>query len=204
MCMLAIVGNGMVGKDQAKLIDACDLVIRFNEWKNYGENCGQRVDVLCICNTGNPARDFIRRACIRKAPFYDLVSEIWFPRDSSVHKEHAKVFAPSYPARKFDDQSDLLVASNALSAKRIVRFSRETNQRVFQALRARARQPFTCPSTGMLGIDYVLTEPRFADYKKNLFGFGFQGWEGHPWEAEQEQVKHYCSVREDVLFWKSP
>ena len=100
----------MVGKDQAKLIDACDLVIRFNEWKNYGENCGQRVDVLCICNTGNPARDFIRRACIRKAPFYDLVSEIWFPRDSSVHKEHAKVFAPSYPARKFDDQSDLLGA----------------------------------------------------------------------------------------------
>ena len=200
MRKLAIVGNAPLEKGQAAIIDACEWVVRFNEWKNHRGDSGQRVDVLCVTNTGNPAEIFIRDRLIGSAPFLSHVSEIWFPRDFPAHQQQARQFDRTYPDRKLLDRSDEIVASNQLHEKRIVRFSSELNQQVFAALRARSATPFLCPSTGALTIAHGLEDPRFAGYEKLLFGFGFQGWHGHPWEAEKALAQHHCATREDVRF----
>lgn len=195
---VAVVGNGPVSWLDSFRIDRCDVVIRFNEWKNYRRHGGRRADVLCICNTGAPARKFIERNLIGGAPFIERISEVWFPRDEEVHKRHASVFDPDAPASEFEDLSEGLVSSNRLSGKRLIHFSGAFNQAVFDSLSRRAVGPFLCPSTGILAIEYVLCNPRFAGSRKFVFGFSHQGWDGHPWQAERALLDERRATRTDL------
>ena len=204
MPSIAIVGNGPVSKDQSGLIDACNVVVRFNEWKNYGQNSGLKADILCITNMGVPANRIIRGALIGKVPHLDQISEIWFPRDSEVHKAHTAEFAPEYLLNEFDDLSVSLLDSNNLSAKRIVRFSAGFNRKIFRTLLLLGHRSFHCPSTGIFAIEYILGEERFAGYQKFLFGFGFQGWRGHPWATERDLVIYRSLTRDDFHLGTQP
>ena len=49
---IMIVGNGAVDEGAAPLIDAADMVIRFNGSRNFGA-AGTRTDVVAVCNTGS-------------------------------------------------------------------------------------------------------------------------------------------------------
>ncbi|MDI6838706.1 MAG: Urease operon accessory protein, partial [Rhizobiaceae bacterium] len=51
---IVIVGNGEVPQGAAEAIDAADIVVRFNESRNFGLS-GNRTDVVAVCNTGRPA-----------------------------------------------------------------------------------------------------------------------------------------------------
>lgn len=185
---LAIVGSSEVKNDQSEQIDTCDLVIRFNECKVYDKNNGKKVDVLCITNTGLPALRISSGNRILNSPFYHMISEIWFPRDARTHTRHAK--------EDFYDESKRLVESNDLSRFTIVKFSAELNLYIFDQLK-RCNMPFNCPSTGFFGIMYVLTQKRFAEYDKYLFGFEFTGYHCHAWESGKYLANIYASTRED-------
>ena len=50
---IMIVGNGAVDEGAAPLIDAADMVIRFNGSRNFGA-AGRKSDVIAVCNTGRP------------------------------------------------------------------------------------------------------------------------------------------------------
>jgi hypothetical protein len=52
---IAIVGNANFSFNQSDRIDKCDFVLRFNECKNFGLNCGTKTDAICVTNTGIPA-----------------------------------------------------------------------------------------------------------------------------------------------------
>jgi hypothetical protein len=47
----------------------------------------------------------------------------------------------------------------------------------------------TFPSTGFLAVIYAMREYSPAGWAINLFGFGWQGWKRHDWEAERKWVK---------------
>lgn len=197
---IAIVGNAPIQYDVSELIDSCDLVVRFNEYINYGKNSGQRADILCVCNTGLPARQISQRASISNAPFFSELSEIWFPRDEDVHLRHVQPFCLEIPLTEYVDRSDLLIESNKLSATQVLIFGPELNEKAYHILSSKAKWPFLCPSSGFLALEYILSESRFFDYDKFLFGFSFRGFKGHPWEAEKQMIMQYAKHRDDLYF----
>jgi hypothetical protein len=196
--VFAIIGNAPIPVDYSEFIDNCELVLRINEGKNIGVHSGQKTDILCITNTGGPARRIIEGKSIWNSSYYNKLSEVWFPRDSEVHKKYLQTVELPYPATEFDNRADELVAANDLSRTTIRQFSGEFNEAVFKKLKDRARHPFICPSTGLLAIEYILSKARFDRYNKVLAGFTFEGWAGHPWELEQRIVWGYAGRRMDV------
>ena len=187
---LAIVGSAPIVEDQSNQIDGCDFVIRFNECKVYGGNSGVKVNVLCVTNTGIPSMRISVKQSILRSGFYDLVSEIWFPRNPTVHT--------AYSGADFSDNSEHLIERNQLSHLKSVYFSKELNKYVFDLLEGSFHGECNCPSTGIFGIMYVLTERRFMDYDKFLFGFGFSGYICHPWKSEEHLISHYADTRDDL------
>lgn len=198
MQRMAIVGNATVRRDLTKLIDSCEIVVRFNEYRTIGKNTGHKTDILCVCNTGDPAKKISQNSSILRASFYSQGLEVWFPRNESVHKSYISQHCSKFNEENFyQDLSELITVGNQLAASQTLFFSPESNQAAFNKLLARARWPFVVPSTGFLAIEHILNEPRFAEYEKLLMGFSFRGWRGHPWEAEKGIILDYTKTRTD-------
>lgn len=197
---IAIVGSAAIEKDESSQIDSCDLVVRFNNCKVYGGNSGKKLDILCINVGGAPACQMIAETTVLNSSFYSLISEIWIPIRVRVCQAHMMGLSVSDPRLGDRDLSDEIIKSNKLGHLPTVRFSMEFNIRVFVMLRERAAS-FVSPSTGFLAIQYVVDEPRFAEWDKLIFGFAFKGWKGHPFAAEEKLVMQYAAERQDVKFF---
>lgn len=195
---LALVGNAPLRTDFSRMIDDCEFVIRCNEAKNLGGFSGTRTDVLCVNNTGATARRMIREQSLRRAPRFPDLKEIWIPRVSEVHLTHLRKAVTGYPESQFDDHTDELLSSNGLTDLPVTRFTREFNLRVFNYLSRGARARFICPSTGFLALGHILESDRYAGYQKQMFGFTFEMWWGHPADAERDFVARTCAKREDL------
>lgn len=197
---IAIVGSAAIEKDESSQIDSCDLVVRFNNCKVYGGNSGKKLDILCINVGGAPACQMIAETTVLKSSFYSLISELWIPIRTRVCQAHMMGWSLSDPRLDDSDLLDEIIKSNKLGHLPTVRFSMEFNFRVFVMLRKRAAS-FVSPSTGFLAIQYVVDEPRFAEWDKLIFGFAFKGWIGHPFAAEEKLVMQYAAERQDVKFF---
>ncbi|MFZ4554431.1 MAG: hypothetical protein ACOYNQ_07820 [Burkholderiales bacterium] len=200
---LVIVGNALSPLDYSPLIDGAEKVLRFNECKQFGGRVGTKTDILCVTNTGLPARRYIEQR-----PFlsFDAVRSavVWFPRDSGAHLAHLKQINQTHPRldaevleRELRDLSDDIIAANDLSGCAIERFSSDINDRVFKELARLGAPRLSIPSTGILALERIMKDPAFGDYRIHLLGFGFSGWNGHPWSAEKALVADY--VRLDRL-----
>ena len=195
---LALVGNGRVGKDYSRFIDGCDLVIRCNEAKNLGENVGFKTDVLCITNTGAPARRLIDSRSVQRQPRFPGIKEVWFPRDSGVHLGWLERLNLRYPRSEFVDIGDRIIQANDLEDVRVRRFSRDLNRVCFGSLARASRKPFVCPSTGFMAFVYVTRSGNFDGFEKFLFGFTFEMWDGHPADSERLLVHEAIASRGDI------
>lgn len=181
---IAIVGSGQFTTDLSSEIDSCDLVLRFNECKNYGKNCGKKTDILCVRNSGLPADRMIEKKSIFNSDFYPLVSEVWFPRDVDV----------------VADKSNQILISNNLSDRRWVRLGKDLNVLAYDLLQRESNVAFGSPSTGFFGILNCLSDLRFRIFKKMVVGFSFKGAACHPWLAEERIIRNFSNIREDFDF----
>ena len=198
---IAIVGNAPIQWDMTVEIDSCDLVLRFNKASYCGMNSGRRTDILCVTNIDPPVAWAPNQELSRIAGIQTSLAEVWFPRDSEIHKCHAWAIDPTFPESCFDDLAEKLFKSNNFYGNvRSIHFSREFNEKIFNLLRAKSPRPFICPSTGIFAIEYILDQPKFAQYDKLIFGFSFQGWEGHAWETEREIVMEHTRTRNDFYY----
>ncbi len=192
-----LVGAAPCSLDYNPLINNADLVLRFNECKQFGGNVGTRTDILCVNNTGSPARRYVAtRPMLALAPV--RAAKIWFPRDVNVCREHVSRMIHGNPGLRsqwqdldFFDYSDAILKANDLGHGGIECFSRELNAGLFRSLEQCNAPPFFSPSTGIFAVARVLGDPAFADHRVHLVGFGFSGWPGHPWRAEQALVANY-------------
>jgi hypothetical protein len=194
---MIILGNAPLKKNMSDYIDASALVVRFNECKNLGRKVGMKTDFLCINNLDRPANRYIRKQLIKKLPFIDSIQEIWMPRCSSVMIENRRKIETSLNEEEFRDKAEDIILSNSLTEKKIIHFSKELNLQVINNLSDYSSDAFLEPSTGVLAIEYVLSENRFNDYDKILLGFNFKGWFGHPWDAEERLLMDYAANRKD-------
>jgi hypothetical protein len=191
---LVLIGAAPCSIDYSPLINHADLVVRFNECKQFGGNVGTRTDILCISNMGSPARRYIAQRPMRGLEPL-RTAKIWFPRNTDVCLDHVSRMMEEDPGLRsawrdldFRDYSAEITEANDLGHGGIERFSKELNARVFRSLERPGDLPFFAPSTGILAVARVLGDPAFADHRVHLVGFGFAGWTGHPWRAERAFV----------------
>lgn len=190
---IVVVGSAPLQIDYGNLVDSSEIVVRFNDCKNFGGASGQRTDIIYVNNTGSPAMRYINeRPFALKA--YCQSAVIWFVRDSSTHHAHfnkVKSSFPRYPVTDLDDLSERIIGSNELQGKEIHRISRAFNEDIFKKLSMLSKKPFICPSTGFFGLMHVLTNPAYKSCQVHALGFGFEGWKGHPWSAEKKLINNY-------------
>lgn len=188
---IMIVGNGDVGTGAADLIDAGDFVIRFNGSRNFGA-AGTRTDVVAVCNTGRPGAQMLADPEWRDSEAVTSAKEIWSIRDPQKFAAMRPALAVSHP--ELDDFCDDYTVGFAQFAAARNKQHRIIPAAVHDALDAALSTyhpvPYVVPSSGMVLIQALLSDPAFNDALLVLAGFGHSGWEWHPFEAERQFAEH--------------
>ncbi|RWY88010.1 Urease operon accessory protein [Rhizobium leguminosarum] len=185
-----IVGNGNIEEGGAGIIDAADIVIRFNDCRSYGAG-GSRTDAVAVCNTGRPAKAMLGSREWHAHPGVVSAGEIWSVRDPEKFAAMRAPLAVSHP--ELDDFCDDYTAEFSAfctdTGKRHVVIGKSIHDAVDTAISAFDPQPYVVPSSGMIVIGEVLE--RHDEAEVTLAGFGHVGWEWHPFAAERQLVDRY-------------
>jgi hypothetical protein len=193
-----IIGNGDVENGAKGRIDAADIVIRFNDCRSAAAS-GGRTDIVAVCNTGRPGKKMTEDPTWRDIPAVAMASQIWCSRNPEIFAAMRPPLAASHP--ELDDFCDDYTAGYqaicAASGKHLHVFSAATHARLDRELEAFAPTPYVAPSTGLLVIAEFLWNFRQPNDEIALAGFGHQGWEWHPWNAERRFVD--ACVTQDLL-----
>ncbi|PZU84535.1 MAG: Urease operon accessory protein [Shinella sp.] len=184
-----IVGNGSVPDGTADVIDAADLVVRFNMTPSFPAS-GHKTDVLAVCNTGRPAKAMLSSEdWLDSEPVRDC-AEIWSVRDPEKFRRFRPQLAISHP--ELDDFCDDYTEDFERLAERRGKVHRIISRRVHEVVDAElsVQEPgdYVVPSSGMVVVAHVLSEPAFAADTICLAGFSHEGWEGHPFSAERRLI----------------
>jgi hypothetical protein len=181
-----IVGNADLGEGEKALTETADIVIRFNDCRSAGPQ-GGRTDIVAVCNTGRPGKKMLEDAGWRTNPCVAAASEIWSIRDPAKFESLRAPLAISHPELDdfCDDYTQGFAEFCAETGKRHYVLPAATHERLDVELSAYDPQPYVTPSTGLIVIAEFLTRRARADDAILLAGFGHQGWEWHPWEAER-------------------
>lgn len=186
---IAIVGNGSFESHEAVMIDACDLVIRFNDCRSLGRG-GSRTDVVAVCNTGRPAHGMVRQRAWRELPAVAGASEIWCVRDSMKFAELKSGLAPGL--EDFcDDYTAEFAEFAAETGKAFKVIPRRHHDRIDIELKAIRSAEYIVPSSGLMAIAYVIEEAADVGDRVMLAGFDHEGWNGHPFDAERVLIERY-------------
>lgn len=184
-----IVGNGEIGEGLAEVIDAADLVMRFNLCRSVGPG-GGRTDIVAVCNTGRPGREMTEGsgwACYKSVW---LASSIWCTRDPAKFKAMRPAILRDHP--ELDDFCDNYTDGFADYARQNGKdfhiVPAATHETLDHTLAAQEPEPYVVPSTGALAIAEFLAHYRKPDDQIFLAGFGHHGWDGHPWAAEKAWI----------------
>lgn len=199
------------GKNLSRFINACDCVVRFNNCKNYGGNSGSRTDVLFMSNSGDPAvhvtlafmlKDRTAREVKQELPYIIKARQIWFVRPPSGQLSaflknripdtvRMKNIELEYNSHGRDLAAEITRGQN-IPEEKVKMVSPEFHAFVWDKLMKYGKTEAVLPSTGIIGIETILGDSQFDVYgKKYIVGFGWKGWEGHPWELERQLVADY-------------
>jgi hypothetical protein len=177
---VVIVGNGDIGEGLADVIDAADLVIRFNDCRSVGAG-GGRTDIVAVCNTGRPGKAMLEGAgwMCNKAVW--LASSIWCVRDPQKFASMRAPLAQTHPELDdfCDDYTDGFADYARQNGKDFHIIPPSTHEAVDHDLAAFNPAPYVVPSSGAIVIAEFLTHYRKPDDQVYLVGFSHQGWEWH-------------------------
>lgn len=190
-----VVGNGEIPEGVAEVIDAGDLVIRFNECRSFGAG-GSRTDVVAVCSTGRPARRMLASDVWRASqPVVDC-GAIWSVRDPQKFAEMRPLLKVSNPELDdfCDDMSVELSAFSVGQGKQHYIVPRAIHEAVDAALVDHEPGDYVVPSSGLIVIAELMRNPAYAGSSISIAGFGHQGWDGHPFAAEKRLVDAYVAA----------
>lgn len=171
---LAVVGNAP-GTGAAAAIDAAEYVVRFNNAAGFGVATGSRVTHLALVNRGGQMREwlgdrhFLKRPVVRAAQAFILP----FPMLPDEHNRPE-------PICWTRDALALLRPTG-----RPVHILPETLHERARTLLAPRTEGRPNPSTGFLVTLALLLARSHGAAPIHAYGFGFDGWPGHPWAAER-------------------
>jgi len=186
---VVIVGNGEIGEGLGDTIDSADLVIRFNDCRSVGAG-GGRTDIVAVCNTGRPGKAMLDDAGWMCNRAVWLASTIWCVRDPQKFAAMRAPLAQTHPELDdfCDDYTDGFADYARQNGKDFHIIPAATHEAVDRELAAFSSTPYVVPSSGAIVIAEFLAHYRQPSDDLFLAGFGHQGWDGHPWDAEREWV----------------
>lgn len=192
---IVIVGNGEIEPGLAPVIDAADLVIRFNECRSFGAG-GTRTDVVAVCNTGRPPLMMLSSPEWRASQPVNDCREIWSVRDPEKFRELRPALMATHPelADFCDDYTDALAAFANDAGKTHAVIDRSVHEAVDAALVPFDAGDYVVPSSGMVVVASILAQAEEAGDAVALIGFSHEGWDGHPFAAERRLVDSYIAA----------
>lgn len=191
---VAIIGNGDLLTDHSARIDACDYVIRINMVRGIGGNYGDKMDYLVLCNTGVAAVTVMSPKHNRNIA---KAKRIILARNPALYTDIGAQFMGQRAAEFFVDFSHVATGPGFKHA-RVDCVDYEVGLAIMTKLTKFSQEPFVMPSTGMRVIEEVIENPQtfgFAGPISQIFvaGFTYEGWPGHPWNAERALTDHYIA-----------
>ena len=199
---VVLVGNADVAIDYGELVDSSEVVLRFNECPNLGNNTGNRTTILCLINTGAVGRDLYRKEGL-KGFGPARTSEIWFRGRRDSWLDILLTLLVSFPRRKKKlDYGPKMMRANQLSNP-VVYADRSLLKRVRRKLwQVDPKRPWknVNPTSGFLALERVMADPRFDGYEVCLVGFTWEKGgpkrtfrEQHTWDEEETLCRQYES-----------
>lgn len=189
---IMIVGNGPVPDGAASVIDAADLVIRFNDCCSCGAG-GERTDIVAVCNTGRPALAMLGGGRWKSNAAVRQAREIWCVRAAEKFRELRPQIEERHPELDdlCDDYTDGFRAFAKATGRAFHTVPASTHESVDAELIHFHSGEYVVPSSGLIVIAEVLAHWRQPGDRVVLAGFGHAGWEWHPFAAEKELVGDY-------------
>lgn len=183
---IAIVGNGPLNAGAAAQIDGAELVIRFNVPRHTPAEAGSRTDIMFIRNDGNALPKWFKQNAFQSSEYFRNTSRIILPRHpDNLNQPPLSKRIRNTLRRKKQHYTNRGILELSRLGKEVSVLPRHLERECYKDLGIeRNSSPRLIPSTGFLGIKYALTLADDARIK--LYGFTWQGWNGHPWQAEYE------------------
>jgi hypothetical protein len=187
---LVIVGNGPISRDLSEVVDTADFVLRFNEPKAGIGLSGTKTDRIMMANSGKPMQRRLRDPHLTNLPIFRATKEIVFPY-------HPDIVARYFPQPNF--LSLLKGRRGDWTLQSIEKFGRAGKE-----VRIMPPQFYLdgCkelgipdhmmgklfPSTGYFGIWHILNTFPLDEWRLEVCGFTWQGWQKHAWADERRWV----------------
>ncbi|WP_050767419.1 hypothetical protein [Aurantimonas manganoxydans] len=181
---ISLVGNAPHERDRSASIDASESVIRINNCFGLGGVNGSRTTHLFLINCGGQMREWLDDPDFLARPAVAQAGEILLPihpgKDDLVEPplDDAERSAPD--ARNWAPEAEARLRANGRSVTRV---------EVDIFLRAcavigygRPLRDMSAPSTGLIALLWALET---FDNPIDVYGFGFDGWDGHRWSRER-------------------
>jgi hypothetical protein len=193
---LVIVGNGPLPRDLSREIDAADYVLRFNNPPKSSEVSGSKTDLLMLATSTKQTQQWLMDPIFLDSAFLRNTEEILFPVHPSIIRRfhHRPNFLSRLKGRRADWTKDAFeILSVTGKAIRVMK-----PDHYFEACaelgipEEKMKQLF--PSTGFLGIWYVLRNFAQTEWQVQICGFSWEGWKRHDWSAERHWVEGKISL----------
>lgn len=191
MQRIVVIGNGAVDNGLGKVIDAADLVIRFNNARLERDRTGIRTDILFLMNSGRTMQERLRGGEF-------LCSEVLARADRVVLPYHPLIIERYHPkprllSRMKGRRADWTIEAINLigeAGKQVTVLPPRFYEESCVELGLPAQQMrMLFPSTGFLGIRYAFQRLLKPGGAIEICGFGWQGWKRHPWELEKSWIE---------------
>lgn len=186
---LALVGNAAPVADHSAAIDANDHVWRFNNCPGMETGLrGQRTSMLWLVNSGGSMRERLEMDGFDEHPAMRGTADLAFPVHPTVLARYHP--EPSPEERAAGARNDWTDPARERWGKthRIVTLPPEQYDEACAAIGlAEAERSQRYPSTGFLAAHSALT--RRPEMAVTLYGFTFEGWDGHAWQGEQRWLE---------------
>lgn len=191
---IMIVGNGPVPDGAAAIIDAADLVIRFNDCRSCGAG-GNKTDIVAVCNTGRPALAMLGGGMWKTTAAVRQAGAIWCVRDADKFQALRPQLTLTHPDLDdlCDDYTDGFLAFAKATGRTFHTVPASTHERVDAGLKQFDTGVYVVPSSGLIVIAEVLAHWQRPGDRVVLAGFGHAGWEWHPFAAERRYVDDLIS-----------
>lgn len=170
-----IIGNAQEVEPITNIVAADDIVVRFN---NPNSSCPLQGNILYVANGAWQTENLkinrdhltkVQKIIFRYSPERILTSSEF---DNTDRDKHLLSFTQMIKTLRKDVPAYDFLSENLFGLSR-------------QELHLHENDP-SIPSTGILAIFDILSRSR--DIKLILHNFTFEGWRGHPWEAEKAYV----------------
>lgn len=181
---ISLVGNAPHERDRSAAIDASESVIRINNCIGLVGVNGSRTTHLFLINCGGQMREWLDDTAFLTRPAVVQAGEILLP----IHPAKDDLIAPPLDEaeRKAPDARNWAPEAEAMlraDGRTVTRVDVDIFLRACAVIGyPRPQRDMSAPSTGLIALLWALET--FGG-PIDVYGFGFDGWDGHRWNRER-------------------